>query len=556
MSIRKILNPILLSSLSAAIMLSSVLQPPAAEAIQRGGVVSVVSLAEPQLLNPVFDSSPAAEDMYNLIFSALIKENSRSELEPDLVQTVPTAQNGMVKMHSDGSMSVTYRLRPNLKWHDGKALTSADIHFTWQSHTDPAIKYPPTPGYEQIKSVEVLDELTATVHFHRAYGEYYRLFRQVLPRHAFRSQFWQFSPEHPYNKHPVGSGPFVLKQWTRGQSAWLEANPVYYRSRPMLDQIRYSFKNNDYRSIKQVLNWVEEGEIVQGMSLASYEYLKNRPDLNLHVVADGQIEHLIFNLKHPVLADRRVRRALAYATDRKAISDLLLGVTEAAYSDQLKDSWKYHAASERMYAADLNQARTQLQLAGWRPAETQPTNGQPASEGPEPVRQRDGKTLQLVLTLEQGNRSHALVAKYLQENWARIGVDLKVKFVAPRVLHDDILPQSDFELAFGTWTQHPGETAYNRWHSSQVPPQGKNHSHFKDYQVDELVRELQGSVNLRHQKQLYQKLGALLAEELPVLPLYYGAQLEANHKRLHNYAPNAYMGTTWNSFAWWIEPRR
>lgn len=556
MRIRKILTPILLSSLSAAVMLSTALQP--AAALQRGGVVRVVSLTEPTLLNPVFDNSPAAEDMYNLIFSALIKENSRSELEPDLVQTVPTVQNGLVKMQANGGMSVTYRLRPNLKWHDGTPLTSADIHFTWQAHTDPSIKYPPTPGYEHIRSIEVLDTLTATVHFHRAYGEYYRLFRQILPRHAFRSQFWKFSAEHPYNKHPIGSGPFALKQWQRGQTAWLEANPFYYRSRPILDQIRYSFKNNDYRSIKQVLNWVEEGEVVQGMSLASYEYLKNRPDLNLHVVADGQIEHLIFNLQHPILADRRVRRALAYATDRKAISDLLLGVTEAAYSDQLKDSWKHSVGSEGMYHADLNQARAQLQLAGWQASESLGTSAQSKADAApeEALRMRKGEPLQLTLTLEQGNRSHALVAKYLQENWARIGVDLKVKFVSPSVRQNEILPQRDFELAFGTWSQHPRETAYKRWHSSQIPPQGLNYSGFKDYQVDELVREIQSSVNLRHQKQLYQKLGTLLTEEIPVLPLYYGAQLEANHKRLHNYAPNAYMGATWNSFAWWVEASR
>lgn len=537
MKIRKVCTHLLL----AGALLGTGLLNSAAQASQRGGIVRIVSVGEPQLLNPVFDQSPEAEEMYNLIYSGLISENALSELEPDLVQVVPTASNGMVKMAADGSMTVTYRLRPDLKWQDGQPLTAEDILFTWQAHTDPRIKYPPTPGYEQISRVEVIDDLTAKVHFYKAYGNYYHLFRHLLPRHSFRSKYWKFSPEHPYNKHPVGSGPFVLRQWKQGESAMLDANPLYYRSRPNLDQIRYLYKPENYRSIKNALNWVNEGEMMRGMSLASYDYLKNRPELDLHVVATGQIEYMLFNQQNPILADRRVRRALAYATDRRAISDLLLGLAEPAYADQLKDSWKYNPVGESYYAPDLNEAQAKLQFAGWQ----KPQN--------EKIRSKNGKPLQLVLTLEQGNRSHVVIGKYLQETWKGIGIDLKLKFVAPYVMRDDVLANGDYELALATWNQNPQETAYSRWHSTQVPPRGQNFAHFSDYQVDMLTQQLQQTVNLKTQKQLYFKLEALLAEELPALPLYYGAVLEANKKSLHNFAPSAYMGATWNAYDWWLD---
>lgn len=522
-----------------AFLLGSVSPP--LQAAQRGGMVQIVSLGEPQVLNPVFDQSPAATEFYNLIFSGLLKANSQAELEPDLVVNVPTVANGGVVFGKKGDMQVKYRLRPGLKWQDGHPLTAEDVLFTWQAHTDPRIKYPSTSGYEAVKHVDIISPEEFVVHFHRPYGDYYKLFNYLLPKHSFRSQHWAFAPDHPYNRHPVGSGPFVLKQWEKGKGAILDANPLYYRAKPMLDQIRFRFEPDNFRTIKEVLNWVDQAEVLSGMSLASYEYLKNRPDLELHVVPTGQIEHLLFNLNHPVLADRRVRRALAYATDRQAISDLLLGLAEPAYSDRLKDAWQYNPNTEQFYSPSLDQARANLEAAGWQ----QPRNAE--------LRSKNQQPLSLVLTLAQGNKSHEVVGRYLQASWKKIGVDLKLKFVKPEIMTREYIPAGDYELAFGTWNSVSAETPYKRWHSTQKPPLGLNYSHFSDYQMDELTRELQSTVNLQQQARLYHQIAALLAEQLPALPLYHGAVLEANKKALHNYQPNIHMGTTWNANSWWLD---
>ena len=94
-----------LSLILAGGLLSAALLPTPTHAAPSGGMVRIVSVGEPSLLNPVFDMSPAAEEFYNLIYSGLIQENARAELEPDLLEVVPTAANGMVKMTSDGGMS-------------------------------------------------------------------------------------------------------------------------------------------------------------------------------------------------------------------------------------------------------------------------------------------------------------------------------------------------------------------------------------------------------------------------------------------------------------------
>lgn len=511
------------------------------QAEQRGGVLRILSLGEPQLLNPVYETSDAAREIYNLIFSSLIRRNSLSQLEPDLLTQVPTYQNGQVRSLANGEMEVIYTLRPGLKWQDGHDLTAEDVQFTWMAHTDPRFKYPPTPGYEQIRQVEVVDAQTVRVIFFETYPEYYTLFQYILPKHSFRSQFWSFSPNHPWNRHPVGSGPFVLKDWKKGEMAILDVNPLYHKARPHLDQIRYQFQSADFRAISSVVDWARQADIMQGMSIISYDYLKDHPDLDLHLRNTGKIEYIGINLRHPVLADLRVRRALAYAIDRKAIRERLLGLALVAWSDQPSDSWKYNPRSENFYRFNPQHAGKLLQEAGWKPRGTgQRYNAQ-------------GEALKFSLILEIGNKSHQLVGAYLKEAFAQIGVTLELKPVPTEMLTQEILPGGHYELALSAWNPHPHETSFMRWHSSQIPPQGFNYTRFQDYQADQLLKSLQASKDLGQQKQLYFQLAEILNERLPAIPLFHDTVLEATRKTVHNYLPNPYMGATWNSSNWWLE---
>ncbi len=529
MNVKSMLKMTLAPLMAASFMLST---PPQTAARPTGGIVNVVSVGEPELLNPVFDQSPEARSLYDLIYAGLIRQNSRGELTADLLNNVPTARNGGVMMLPDGGMRVNYKLRPDLYWQDGQAITTADILFTWQVNTDPRVvgaSNISNPGYEKIRRIELVSDKEANVYFYAPYGEYYRLFQQLLPRHSFRSAHWPFDRNHPYNTRPIGAGPFRLSEWKKGESALLEMNPYYHRARAQVDQVRYAFKEKGFRSFKQAADWAGEAHVLRGLSLASYDYLKDREDLQLHVVRTGEIEHMLFNLDHPVLSDRRVRRALAHATDRKVIAQSLLGLGDVAFSDQLKESWKYYPGSEAYYAYDTAAAKRQLALAG---VET---------------------PLELELTLEQGNRSHQIIGQYLQKAWKKVGVDLRLKFVASRILRAEVLPRRDYAMAFSTWREDGRETPYLRWHSTQKAPEGINYTGMNDYQVDVVTQALQKTVDFSEQKRLYRELATLLGDNLPALPLYHGVVLEAHKNNLQNFTPNQQASLSWNSADWWLK---
>lgn len=536
--VKQMAAPLMTTTLAASFLLANPVTP-VSMARTTGGIVNVVSVGEPELLNPVFDRSPEAESLYDLIYAGLIRQTAQGDLEADLLNEVPTAANGKVRMLPNGGMVVNYVLRNDLHWQDGQPITTADIIYTWQVNTDPRVVSPATTGYENIQRVEPISDREINVYFYAPYGEYYQLFKYLLPRHSFRSAYWPFDRNHPYNRNPIGAGPFRLREWKAGQSALLEANPYYHRARAQLDQVRYQFKEKGFRSFKQAADWANDAHVMRGLGLASYDYLKDRQDLELHVVRTGEIEHMLFNLDNPVLADRRVRRALAYATDRAQITKLLLGLGENAFSDQLKAGWKYNATAESYYPYGQKQAAYQLALAGW--------------QGDSGIRKKGDQPLELELTLEQGNRSHAVIGRYLQEAWKAVGADLKLKFVAPRILRGEILPRRDYMLAFSTWHDNAGESPYLRWHSTQKAPQGINYSGFSDYQVDLLTQSLQQTVDFNEQRRLYGEISQLLAEALPALPLYYGVELAAHKKDLQNFTPNQQASVSWNSADWWLK---
>jgi peptide/nickel transport system substrate-binding protein len=531
-----------LAALLTAFLLAGAASTLPAQAFQRGGSLQVVSLDEPLLLNPLFEEGPAAQELYNLIYSGLIRFDSGLDMQPDLLQTVPTFQNGGVQKLPNGEMVVTYRLRNGLKWHDGKPLTAEDIQFTWQAHMDPRVKYPPTPGYETIRLVEVVNETTAKAYYHRVYPDYFKLFRHVLPKHSFRSPYWKLDRNHPYNKHPIGSGPFALKSWKNGEAVF-NANPTYHLAPPNLDQIRYVFKPGDFKSLPQVVDWAANADVMQRMSIGAYDYLKANPDLQLHVIATPQIEHLSFNLQDPLSADLRIRRAIALTIDRQAISDTLFGLAEPAYSDQHRGSWKYNAQVERFYRHDPVYAAKLLDEAGWK------------REGEGPRRNGSGDPLVMTIAISSGNLSHQLISGYMKQALGALGVEVKTFVLPADRLLNTVLPGGDYQMALASWDGSPFNIPFKRWHSTMVPPAGQNVTRFNDYQADRLLNELDRTVDLAKQQRLYQQLAEVLAEQLPALPLYYAPMVEAYRKTVHNVSPNPYTGTTWNSFQWWMEQR-
>ncbi len=181
---------------------------------------------EPDTLNRF--STHILEDIETCVVEGLVTTDESMAIVPLLAASVPTIENGGVVLRQDGGMDVTWRLRPDVKWHDGTPHTSADVKFTVEAINSPAYNPESTDGFDRISSVDTPDSLTAVLHYREVYAPYALQFvRGTLPKHVLEGR--DIDSANDYNRAPLGTGPYRVAEWKSGEHIRLEAVPNYWR---------------------------------------------------------------------------------------------------------------------------------------------------------------------------------------------------------------------------------------------------------------------------------------------------------------------------------------
>jgi len=256
-------------------------------------------------------------------------------------------------------------------------------------------------------------------------------------------------------------------------------------------------------------------------------------------------EHVDLNLDNPILSDRRVRQALLYGIDRKAISDeLFAGRDPVANSFVPPLDWVY-SDDVRHYPYDPAKARQLLEEAGWH------------AEGDGVRRNREGETMTLELATTAGNRTRELVEEVLQSEWREIGIDLRLKNQPARVLFGDSLTHRHFQMAMYAWISAPENVPRSMLFSNEIPDKangfsGENFTGFHDAEADRLIDAIEVELDRAKRADLWRRLEALYAEELPALPLYFRADAFVLPPWLEGVRPTGHQYPT----TLWIEEWR
>ncbi len=366
---------------------------------------------EPEILNEAVNSMVASVYVCNLIFSKFVKYNDRLELVPDLIEEIPTVENGGI---SSDYLTYTYRIRRNARWHDGVPVTSYDAKFSYEVMMHPDINVETRQGWDIVERVETPDSFTVVFHLREVYANFVGdcfYDESVLPRHLLKEALGPEFQNAAFHRRPIGSGPFVFKEWVSGSHIVVQASRDYYGEGPWLDEIVIKFIPEDQALVMQL----ETGEIagVDNAPNTALAAVGKTPGARLFRNAALFNEHLDLNCDHPILRDRLVRRALALATDRKEISDKIYdGVWVPAFGDDYPRSAYYSAAVETLNAFDPARAAALLAEAGW------------IDRDGDGIREKNGAPLALAISAMTGNLNRERTEMVLREQYRRIGVDL------------------------------------------------------------------------------------------------------------------------------------
>lgn len=511
-----------------------------------GGRLVIGMQQEPEILNEAVNTMVSVVYVCNLVFSKFVKHDDGMELVPDIITEIPTVENGGI---APDYLTYTYHLRPDAFWHDGVPVTSADVEFTYRLMMHPDINVETRQGWDIIESVETPDPHTIVFRLREVYANFTGdcfYDESVLPRHLLEEKLGPDFQGAGFHRSPVGSGPFVFHEWVSGSHITLRANRNYYGEGPYLDEIVLKFIPDGNSLLLQL----ETGGVM-GIDNAPNTVLEvesSIPGVKIYRNPALFNEHLDLNFEHPVLGDKRVRRALALATDRRELSDKIYeGIWIPAYGDEHPGSPYYSDAGETMNAFDPDRAKELLAGAGW------------VDEDGDGIRERDGKPLELTISTTSGRLNRERTEMVLREQYRRIGVDLRVRNYHPTVLfgsYDEggILKKGGFDLSLYAFLTPPDPSTKEGSYSADfLPPVGQNYSRIRNERLTELLSLGSKTVLFDERKRIYDEVTAILAEEVPIIPLLWVTQLDAMPGLLNNYRPNpTQSGDTWNANEWWM----
>ncbi|HEY5133900.1 MAG TPA: peptide ABC transporter substrate-binding protein [Candidatus Krumholzibacteriaceae bacterium] len=513
----------------------------------RGGRLVIGMQQEPEILNEAVNSMVASVYVCSLIFSKFVKYNDSMELVPDLIEEIPTVENGGI---SPDYLTYTYHIRKNARWHDGVSVTSYDAKFSYEVMMHPDINVETRQGWDVVDRVETPDSHTVVFHLREVYANFVGdcfYDESVLPEHLLRGSLGPQFQNAAFHRHPVGSGPFVFKEWVSGSHIIVRANKDYYGEGPYLDEIVIKFIPDGNALVMQL----ETGEIAA---------IDNAPNTALPVVERMKgvrlfrnpalfNEHLDLNCENAILGDRLVRRALALATNRKELADRIYkGVWLPAYGDDHPRSPYYTTAVETLNAFDPARAENLLTKAGW------------VDRNGDGIREKNGTPLALTISATTGNLDRERSEMVLREEYRSIGVDLAVKNYSPGELYASwdeggILRRGKYDIALYAALMPPDpSTKEGTYSAAFIPPKGQNFTRIRNERLTRLLGEGSRTVVFADRKRIYDEISRIVADEAPAIPLLWVTQLDVMPEALVNYRPNpTQSGDTWNANEWWLK---
>ena len=544
----------------AVLVLCLAIGVPAANAAEK--VVTMGIYQEPETLNTYIGVQTVITYVHKPFAEYLIDVNEKGEYVPVLLSEVPSVANGGV---SEYGLTITYKLKKGVKWSDGQPFTSADVKFTWEALVNPKNLVKSRSGYELIESVETPDDHTAVVKYKEYYAPYLTRFAPVLPKHILGEL--ENMNDAPYNRMPVGTGPFRVTEWVSGDHITMEKNP-YYREADKVKIDKLFFKIIPSREVG--IAQIQAGDVdgVWDLIEAQIPMMEKNPEVSL-CLSNGLVsERLIMNhsspvapnngnpdFPHPILADLRVRQAIQYAVDKNTIIDKLLYGKAQPGTTEIPDGWA-HNPDVKPTEYDPEKAKQLLEEAGWKP-------------GPDGIRQKDGTRLRLKITTTTGNKLREMVQQVLLAQMKAVGIEFYIENVPSSVLFGSWSNDADrkkgrYDILM--YTTGPGIDPHQQYegyfHSKNIPTEanggsGYNYTRHRDAELDKWLDLAGKAPSLEKRAEAYRKAQARVAEIVPHIYLYRRVNVHAFRNNVKGWIPNGYgiidVVATWNVADWYVE---
>lgn len=428
---------------------------------------------------------------------------------------------------------LTFHLRQGVKFHDGHEFDSGDVLFTYQSIMDPRNASPRTSDYEPVKAAEVLGKYKIKFVYKRLFSPAINAWMMgMLPEHLLNAQAMKKEArsknlvadaiktfnlrDSDFSRHPIGTGPFIFKEWHSDQFIRLARNEDYWEgppeyseyimriiAEPLTQEMEfYSGAADDYRALPHQVSRLKEDPQYQNFSTVEFVY-----------------SYIGYNLRKPLFQSAEVRRALGMAIDvDKIIKYVLYNQGERVTGPFAKiTDWYDLQVSPIPY--DPEEATRILNALGWK-------------KNKDGWLEKDGKEFEFNLITNSGNSIRKNVLTIVQSYWRTIGIKCNTQTFEWAVFLKDFVNSLKFDALILGWGMGPDPDLYQLWHSSQAGPRQLNFVGYKSPEADRLIVAIRQEYDKAKQIEMTRQLHRLIAKDQPYTFLYVGKATRLLDKKI------------------------
>ncbi|MEZ5652971.1 MAG: ABC transporter substrate-binding protein [Burkholderiaceae bacterium] len=468
----------------------------AEQAPRRGGLVVLGTDQKPRHLNPAVQSGLATIMPGAQLFATPLRFDAQWQPHPYLAEQWAFADDGR---------SITLKLRKNAVFHDGKPITADDLAYSVKIVRE---NHPFKSMFEPVTRVDTPDAHTAVIHLSHPHPALLLAMSTgllpVIPKHLFDDG--QDPKKHSLNSQPVGSGPFKLVEFKPGQHIIMERHDKFFlEGRPYLDRLIIKH----YADTASIMLAIEKGEIdvhpyiTNGVDIAR---MKKASNVTVHggaAPALGPLIWVAFNLEHPVLGDKRVRHAIAHAIDRQAVVTNLYQDGPNVATGPISVYSPFYTKEVPQFPPDIDKAKKILADAGYK---------------------TDGSDERLRFRMDWiPSAVYKTLAEYTKPQLARIGITIELRNAPDFPTWARRVSGYDFDLCIDSaWNWGDPVIGVHRTYLSDNIRKGviwSNTQQYRSERADALMAAAGMEMNADRRRELYAEFQALIADDMPVLPV-------------------------------------
>lgn len=437
-------------------------------------------------LDPRIGTDAQSQHLDGLIFDSLVSHDAKMNIVPDLATSWETPD----------PLTYVFHLRRGVKFHDGRAFTSADVKFTFDSLLSGAVASPKRGGFLLIQSVEVRDDATVVFHLREASAS----FLWNMDREAFG--IVPAGSGATVAQNPIGTGPFRVVSMAQDEDIVVERNPDYFGDAPKVTRVRFKVVPE---AIVRALELRKGSADIGGVNSLTPDMvlaLTKQPDLFAEDQPGTVLSYIAFNFDDPILAHREVRQALAYATDRATLIRYLLRSQARAASGLMPPNHWAYEANVQNYGYDPKLAEQLLDTAGF-------------------PRRSDGVRIRLTLKTST-EESARLLGEAIADQWGKIGVALELRPLENATFQSDI-GRGSFQLYTLRWlgANNDPDIFDLVFNSKRMPPNGANRGHYHNPELDVLIDRQRVEMDREKRKAILSEIQKIVAVDEPYINLWF-----------------------------------